>query len=437
MPPQIWILALGRLCLQTGSGFVLFYTTIFFVNEVGLPAALVGFAVGCQSIAGIGGRFLGGISCDSRYGGRRGTLLLAAAIIALGDAGLAIADNLPRLILANLLLGLGIGIYWPTIDTIIADLTTENKRHESYAIAAVADTVGLASGTFLGGQIIGRWENYRILFILQGTAALVFFIIISLAITEPDREQNKPLNLQKNWLVVFRDRTVLLYIFVNTFFIFYISQIYNTLSLYFTNFIANVETGSSLEIEEISFFITYYISLNALCQIPIARVLKKGDRIFGLISSLLFWGSGFLCLSTISIFPAATIFLIVIAMTLFSLGTMTHGPSAFALMAYLAPQSLRGIYFSWSNQSWAIAFSLGPIIGGGVMGFAIEQNAAIAHVYWLTIAATTAIGIGILIYIQRLISVTSHQSPVTSYQSSVTSHQSPVKEKRKTAKGDE
>lgn len=403
MPLQIWILALGRLCLQTGSGFVLFYTTIFFVNEIGLPAALVGFAVGCQSIAGIGGRFLGGICCDSRDWGRRGTLLLSAAISAFGDTGLAIADNLVLLIFANLFLGLGIGIYWPTIDTIIADLTTENKRHESYAVAAVADTLGLAIGTFLGGQIIGRWGSYRILFILQGIAFLAFFTIVSLAIAEPNREQNKPLNLQKDWLKMLRDRAFLLYILVNTFFIFYINQIYTTLSLYFTNFIANSETGNRLDIQEISFFITYYISVNAICQIPIARILKKSDRFQGLIGSMLFWGSGFLSLFAIGIFPQATIFFIVIAMTLFSLGTVTHGPSAFALMAYLAPKSLRGMYFSWSNQSWAIAFSLGPILGGGVMGLAMQQNVAIAHVYWLAIAATTAIGIGILVCIKKLI----------------------------------
>ncbi|MBP0017754.1 MAG: MFS transporter [Cyanobacteria bacterium SBLK] len=403
MPRQIWILALGRLFLQTGSGFIVFYVTIFFVNEIGLPAALVGFAVGCQAIASIGGRFLGGICCDSQYWGRRGTLLLSAAISALGDAGLTIADNLPLLILANLFLGLGIGIYWPTIEAIIADLSTENQRYEAHAIATVADTIGLAIGTFFGGQIIGQWGNYRILFVLQGVAFLVFFTIIALAIVEPDREQNEPLDLQQDWLDIWSDRVFLLYILVNTFFIFYINQIYTILSLYFTNFITKLQTGNPFDIKEIGLFMTYYISLNALCQIPIARFLNNSDRFQGLRESMLFWGGGFLSLSAIGIFPQRTIFLIIIAMTLFSLGTATHGPSAFALMADLAPKSLRGIYFAWSNQSWGIGFALGPVIGSEVMGFAMEQNTAIAHFYWLAIAVTTAIGIVILAYIQKLL----------------------------------
>ncbi|MGK7925197.1 MAG: MFS transporter [Spirulina sp.] len=403
MPLPIWILAVGRLCLQTGSGFILFYTTIFFVNEIGLPAALVGFAVGCQSIAGIGGRFLGGILCDSQSWGRRGTLLLSAAISALGDGGLAIADHLPLLILANLVFGLGIGLYWPSIETITADLSAENKRQEAYAIAAVADTIGLAIGTFLGGQILTIWGNYRILFLLQALAFLIFFTLISLAISEPDRAGNKPLDLQEDWLKVWRDRAFILYVFVNTFFIFYINQIYTTLSLYLTNFIANSETGNRLNIEEISFFVTYYISLTAILQLPIARLLKGFNCLQGLMGAMLFWGGGFLALSAIGTIPQATILLIFVAMTLFALGTVAHGPSAFAFVADIAPKSLRGIYFSWSNQSWGIAFAIGPIVGGGVMGLALNRGVAIANFYWLAIATTTAIGIAILVDMQQVL----------------------------------
>ena len=403
MPLQIWILALGRLCLQIGSGFVLFYTTIFFVNEIGLPAAFVGLAVGCQSIAGIGGRFLGGIFCDSQYWGRRGTLLLSAAISVLGDAGLAIANNLPLLILANLLLGLGIGLYWPAIETILADLTADNKRHESYAIAAIADTIGLAIGTFCGGQIIAVWGNYRLLFLLQGFAFLIFFTIISLAISEPDRPISPASNWWRDWLKIGRDRAFIFYVFVNTFFIFYISQIYTTLSLYLTNFIVSSETETHLDIETISFFITYYISLTAICQLPIARLLERRNRVRGLIGAMLLWGGGFLALFAFGTTLQGTLFLFSVAMTLFALGTVAHGLSSFAFVAEIAPKFLRGTYFSWSNQSWGIGFSIGPIIGGGVMGLALQRDTAIAHWYWLAIATTAAIGIGILLCIEGLV----------------------------------
>ncbi|MCJ8279671.1 MAG: MFS transporter, partial [Rivularia sp. ALOHA_DT_140] len=43
---QIWILAIGRLLNEVGTGFTLFYAPIFFVNQIGLSAATVGIAVG-------------------------------------------------------------------------------------------------------------------------------------------------------------------------------------------------------------------------------------------------------------------------------------------------------------------------------------------------------------------------------------------------------
>ena len=38
----VWILAAGRLLSEIGTGFTLFYAPIFFVNQVGISATLVG-----------------------------------------------------------------------------------------------------------------------------------------------------------------------------------------------------------------------------------------------------------------------------------------------------------------------------------------------------------------------------------------------------------
>lgn len=66
--PQVWILAVGRFLSELGTGFTLFYAPIFFVNQVGLTATSVGFALGSGSVAGIAGRILGGSFTDSAFG---------------------------------------------------------------------------------------------------------------------------------------------------------------------------------------------------------------------------------------------------------------------------------------------------------------------------------------------------------------------------------
>jgi hypothetical protein len=50
LPAQVWMLAIGRLLSQIGSGLTLFYAPIFFVNQLGLSATVVGLAIGSQSI---------------------------------------------------------------------------------------------------------------------------------------------------------------------------------------------------------------------------------------------------------------------------------------------------------------------------------------------------------------------------------------------------
>src|ERR671916_1732200 len=113
---QVWILATGRLLSQIGTGFTLFYAPIFFVNQVGLSATAVGIALGSGSITGVVGRFLGGSFADSKFWGRRRTLLLSAAISAVASVILALSFNFPTFIIGNLLMGLGVGLYWPATE---------------------------------------------------------------------------------------------------------------------------------------------------------------------------------------------------------------------------------------------------------------------------------------------------------------------------------
>lgn len=72
-----------------GTGFTLFYASIFFINQVGLTTTAVGIALGSGSISGIAGRILGGMGVDLPMVKRRRTLLLSAAISVIGSSVLS------------------------------------------------------------------------------------------------------------------------------------------------------------------------------------------------------------------------------------------------------------------------------------------------------------------------------------------------------------
>lgn len=148
---RIWILAGGRLLSQIGIGFTLFYAPIFFVDQVGLSATQVGLGIGLGSVAGMAGRFLGGSLADSPRWGRRPVLLGSALISALADLVLVLADDFPIFVLGNLLMGFGVGLYWPATEAVVADIATESQRNEAFAMVRLADSLGLGLGVVLGG----------------------------------------------------------------------------------------------------------------------------------------------------------------------------------------------------------------------------------------------------------------------------------------------
>ena len=70
----------------------------------------MGIGLGSGSISGVFGRILGGSFCDSKFWGRRRTLLLSAIISAVACFLLAAANDFSSLVVANLLMGFGVGL---------------------------------------------------------------------------------------------------------------------------------------------------------------------------------------------------------------------------------------------------------------------------------------------------------------------------------------
>lgn len=112
---------------------------------------MVGIALGSSSVSGIVGRFWGGSWSDSLKWGRKKTLLLSALISAVADIFLILTHNYLFLLLGNLLMGLGIGLYWPPAEAAVADLTTEKQRNSAFALSRLGDNIGLGLGVAVGG----------------------------------------------------------------------------------------------------------------------------------------------------------------------------------------------------------------------------------------------------------------------------------------------
>lgn len=385
---KIWILATGRLLSQIGTGFTFFYTPIFFVNQVGMSATLVGIALGSGSVSGILGRFFGGSLIDSPAYGRRKTLLFSAAVSAIASVILALTYDFPTLIIANLLMGLGVGLYWPATEAAVADLTTIEQRNEAFAITRLADNLGLSLGVVLGGALIATSGNYRALFIIDGISFVIFFLLIYFTIAETYHFHSHQSLPHEGWKIAISDRRLMIYFLVNILFTTYISQVQSTLPLYLKNFASSGQFSATV----ISIIFSWHIVCTAVFQLPIARFLNQFSYVNALIFSLLLWGLGFVLVWVTGIITHYTIIWSILALGVLALAIIAYTPVASALVVALSPAELRGVYLSINSQCWAIGYLIGPPLGG----WALDQGKILADGFWLGLALSIGLGIWIL-----------------------------------------
>lgn len=392
---RIWILSAGRLLSQLGVGFVLFYAPIFFVEQVGLSATLVGISIGSESITGILGRILGGSWSDSPRFGRRKVLLMAAAISAIADLVLTFTNSFPTLLAGNLLMGLGIGLYWPASESLVADLASDEQRNEAYAVVRLSDSLGLGLGVVLGGAMISLTGLYRLLFVVDGITYLFFFGVIYFAIAATRPVADDIPSFFSGWMTALRDRTLLVFALVNVLFTTYTSQVQSTLPLYFKQFVGESATNAGAGLSEamITILFTWHVALLVLMQIPIVRFLKRFRYVQALIFSALCWGLGFCLISLTGIVSTGAIPIALVMLAVVSLANVAYTPSSSSLVVDLAPNNLRGVYFSINSLCWAVGYAIGPPIGG----WSIDQGEPFIYRFWLMAAASIAIAIAILI----------------------------------------
>jgi MFS family permease len=396
LPRQIWILALGRLLSEIGSGFTLFYAPIFFVQQVGLSATSVGLALGSASISGVAGRLISGTYAD-RWG-RKPVLLLSTLVLAIACFIFAVTNDFPTLIIGSLVQGLGLGLYWPANEAIVADLTDGEGRRFAYAITRLADNVGTGLGIIAGGLLISSTGAYRNLFIIDGVSFCCFLLTIALGIRETLQSEKRSNEFFSGYEIALRDRRLLVYVVVNIILTIYISQTQTTLPLYFSGFVS--QSGArGFNPQVISTLFTGHLLMTIVCQLPMLKLLQRLSHARALMISGGFWVLGFACITTTGTSDSFQLLWASLGLGLFAVAIVAYTPTASALIADFAPPSLRGVYTSINSLCWAAGYAIGPPLGG----WALDRSPQFAHNFWLGLAATVPIVWVILWWLEGLI----------------------------------
>jgi MFS family permease len=391
LPAQVWMLAIGRLLSQIGTGLTLFYAPIFFVDQLGLSATAVGMAIGSQSITGVIGRLLSGSLVDRL--GRKPILLAAMMLSAIAAGMFAIAHDFSTLVIGNLCFGLGVGLYWPANESLVADLTTDSEqRRNAYAFTRLADNLGMGFGIVGGGIMIQLALNYRWLFGLDALSFVVFGGVIAWGIRETKPHHVMTTSAWGGYTQALRDRRLQLYLLVNIIFTTYMAQLETTMPLYITKF-----AGGTTAM--VTALFTINLVMLAGCQLPVNKWLRPYRQAHALGMAASFCGVGFICTALATINRPHSFGWLVMTMIFWAIAIAAYNPTASALTADIAPTHLMGVYTSLNSLCWAVGFAIGPPLGG----WALDHSMQFVQIFWVSLALG-AVGMWvILLALDRLL----------------------------------
>ncbi|WP_326698629.1 MFS transporter [Streptomyces sp. NBC_01754] len=176
LPLALRVLFLASFVNRAGM-FVFPLLAVYLVRGEGLNPGEAGLLISIGSTGLLVGSLLSGPLCDLR--GRRTALLTALLLNAAGYLGLAVFDGPPWTYAGLLFIALvGMGMFSPASNTLVADLTTPEQRPFAYTISYVGNNLGMGVGPLLGG--VAAAYSYHVMFagnILAGLVCAAMILI--------------------------------------------------------------------------------------------------------------------------------------------------------------------------------------------------------------------------------------------------------------------
>lgn len=342
-----YFLLLDNMLVVLGFFVVFPLISIHFVEQLGWPGLVVGFALGLRQIFQQGLGIFGGAIAD-RFGAKP-TIVLGMLLRAVGFALMAMATVPWILWLSCILSALGGTLFDPPRTALVIKLTKPHERGRFYSLLLMQDSAGAVLGALLGGWLL----LYDFQFVCwTGTTIFIIAAISNAWLLPAYRISTSRTPIRIGMSKVFRDQCFIKYILTLTGYFILFVQVMLMFPI-----VVNEITGSPTAIKWM-YAIEAIISLTLLY--PIARWSEKHFR----LEQRLMTGLLLMSMAMLPIGFTHSPTLLFALISLFYLGTITAEPAREALSASLADPHARGSYMGFSRLGHALGGAIGYIGGG-------------------------------------------------------------------------
>ncbi|MGC2191574.1 MAG: MFS transporter [Candidatus Dormiibacterota bacterium] len=377
LPASVWTVILGVAISAVGNGFVLPFGSIYLHVVRGLPIPEVGVIISASALASLLAGTVGGTLVD-RLGPR--TMMLGGLILqALGYLWFGFATAAPAAAGSMLLIGTGLGCFYPSMGSLLAAVTNRTQRSAAASLQYAATNLGIGVGAVIGGLIVStsRPSSFTTIYLVDAISFLLFgALVISLVPSGRHLGQSPE---KASYRLVLRNRTFMALIAFNAVVVLSTyAQLDSSVPLYARVFLGVPTVALGLILAANTAFIV-------IAQLPISRAVRHLDRSRTLALSASAWLLTWLIGEVASLTHGLTASLLLgVFAVCFGLGECLLSATIGPLVADLAPAAVRGRYMAAFNLSWGLGLLIGPTIGGLVVGSFLRPG---MWLLWATVAA--------------------------------------------------
>ena len=356
-PRAIWILLIGTFVYCAGAGLAFPLEGIYLLNHLHASWFTIGILFGLLSLLASPLQILGGTFTDRV--GRRIAMIVAGISGIVWFVGFAFANRAWQVgVLVVLESALGWPLFLTSSNAMIADVLPQEQRATAYSLIRTAMNVGVVLGPAVGGLALSLGVSFRDVFLYAagGCALFLLMILIWVEETKPAAAAQKGVARPAGYRVVIRDRQFLMFCAVALLPLIPFGQFGAIYSAYIT-------TDLHIKASTWPLLLSLNAGIVALLQF-VAIALSRGRdpmRLMALASALIAIGIG-------GVAFAHSLFTLVVLVVIMSLGEIFFAPIASSIVSDMAPEAIRGRYMGAWTVMWNGGASVGPLLGGILVG---------------------------------------------------------------------